>query len=510
MVNKKIIRMGKVLDVDGASQPGTLKIRAYPEGFDEQALKTLTYTKWSNNDPFVYVSLLPIFFNQAPNVGETVLLFFANPFDNTFQDQYWIHFSPSNILNIKNETYEQTLSNTGQGDNISQPKALVGPAGKLKDKVLSFINKPKLVNQSIEGVFPKTSEVAVMGRGTSDMVLGERSLLIRAGKVNDFTPNVIPKRNFNRAFIDLSHFTQKTVKDAKPTTFIYNQNQSIPVKKYIVYDINNLESDSNIGGTFSGYIKIYELKENEKTLSNNLTQDTDLTDSIGLNLFEYQFEALSQSSVIDLINTFLDKCFNEQGLINIPPKPNYQIREPRFPSFFCYGPNISSGLSSQDNIIKINSQNFKNNVKYFNVQGSSIVYGTNLLSLPPKPKIEKVFNSNVEKINETYATVGSDYIYLLSHKTSIGTEKVNLTSTIDTLDVVTLESFKNKTNSMVRGEKLLELLSLIVDFLTDHIHNPNESPDEGPYGSKQLTKQKLRDALSDAQNTVLNQNIRIN
>lgn len=510
MVNKKIIRLGKVLDVDGASQPGTLKIRAYPEGFDEQALKTLNFTKWSTNDPFVYVSLLPIFFNQAPNVGETVLLFFANPFENTFQDQYWIHFSPSNILNIRNETYEQTLSNTGQGNNVSQPKSLVGPAGKLKDKVLSFINKPKLINQSIEGVFPKNSEIAVMGRGTSDMILGDRSLLLRAGKVTDFVPNQIPKRNFTRAFVDLSHFTEKTIKNSQPTIFLYNQNQSIPVKKYIVYDINNLESDTTNGGTFSGSIKIYELKENEKTLSNNLTQDTDLTDSIGLTLFEYSFESISISTTVSLINKFLEKCFNDIGLINIPPKPNYQIKEPRFPAFFCYGPNISNGMTSSDNIVKKNSLYLKDHVKYFNVQGSSIVYQTNLVTLPPKPKIEKFYNKEVEKINETYTTVGSDYIYLLSHQTSIGTEKVNLTSTIDTLGIDVLESFKNKTNSMVRGEKLIELLSLIVDFLTDHVHNPNESPDEGPYGSKELTKQKLRDALADAQNTVLNQNIRIN
>jgi hypothetical protein len=62
MVNKKIIKLGKVLDVDGASQPGTLKIRAYPQGIDETALNKTSFTKWSDNDPYVFVSLLPIFF----------------------------------------------------------------------------------------------------------------------------------------------------------------------------------------------------------------------------------------------------------------------------------------------------------------------------------------------------------------------------------------------------------------------------------------------------------------
>ena len=511
MVNKKIIKLGKILDVDGSSQPGTLKIRAYPQGIDEAALNATSFTKWAENDPYVFVSLLPIFFNQAPKEGETVLLFYANPFENTFQDQYWIQFSPSNILNIGGETYEQTLSNTGQGDNIAQSKALVGPSSNTKGKQFNY-GSPKLINQNIEGVFPKNSEVAVMGRGTSDVVLGENSLLLRAGKVYEFVPNQIPKRNFNRAFVNLSHFKEKITTNLEPTVFLYNQTDSIPVKKLIIYDVDNLESNPNqpVNGKFSGSITIYELLDNEKTLSNNITQDTDFSDSIGSTLFEYKFNTLTLLSATTLINLFLEKSFGDLGLINIPPMPNYQIKEPRYPSFFCFGPKISSGLRSSNPIISKNSNDFKNFVKYFTTSESSIVYGKNLLIQPPRPRKEVVYEKQVEKIDETYATLGANTIFLLSHVQSIGTEKVNLNSTIDSLDIQDLESFVDKTNSSVRGEKLLDLLDLIVDFVTDHVHNPNESPDEGPYGTRKLTKQKLRDALADARNTVLNQNIRIN
>lgn len=511
MVNKKIIKLGKVLNVDGASQPGTLKIRAYPQGIDETALNKTSFTKWSDNDPYVFVSLLPIFFNQAPQEGETVLLFYANPFESTFQDQYWIQFSPSNILNIGGETYEQTLANTGQGDNIAQPKSLVGPSSNTKGKPFNY-GSPKLINQNIEGVFPKNSEVAVMGRGTSDVVLGQNSLLLRAGKVYEFVPNQIPKRNFNRAFVNLSHFKEKITTNPEPTIFLYNQTESIPVKKLIIYDVDNLESNPNppINGTFTGSIKIYELLENEKTLSTNITQDTDFSDSIGSTLFEYTFNSLSLVSATTLINTFLEKSFGDLGLINMPPVPNFQIKEPRYPSFFCFGPNITNGLRNSNPIINKNSNDFKNFVKYFTSSESSIVYGKNLLVQPPKPKKEEVFEKEVEKIDETYTTIGADTIFLLSHLQSIGTEEVNLSNTIDTLDIEDLESFVDKTNSSVRGEKLLDLLDLIVDFVTDHVHNPNESPDEGPYGVRKLTKQKLRDALADARITVLNQNIRIN
>jgi hypothetical protein len=64
---------------------------------------------------------------------------------------------------------------------------------------------------------------------------------------------------------------------------------------------------------------------------------------------------------------------------------------------------------------------------------------------------------------------------------------------------------------MVRGEKLIELLELIVAFLLSHVHNPNEEPDGGPYNTvTNISSQTVRDALSNAKNVVLNQNIRIN
>jgi hypothetical protein len=82
----------------------------------------------------------------------------------------------------------------------------------------------------------------------------------------EFIPNTIPTKNPNRAFIDLSRFKEKTQDVGDPYTYFYVQEDSIPVKKYVVYDIDNLESESN----YSGTIKIYDLKEGINTLSNNL------------------------------------------------------------------------------------------------------------------------------------------------------------------------------------------------------------------------------------------------
>ena len=68
---------------------------------------------------------------------------------------------------------------------------------------------------------------------------------------------------------------------------------------------------------------------------------------------------------------------------------------------------------------------------------------------------------------------------------------------------------ENKTNSLVRGEKLMELLSKIVNFVSSHTHAfPGLAP--VPQGHDGTRVEDLTKLLQDAPNTILNQNIRIN
>lgn len=505
--SKRFIREGVILAVDGAPQPGTLKIRARPLDIDQDALNSTSFTEWGKDDPFVFVSFLPIYFNQAPKVDERVLLVYSNPNNTNFNDQYWISSSPANILNINKETYLQTLSNSNLGDNIAPAKSLVGPKSNVVGNILESGN-PKLINDKIVGVFPTTTEVALMGRGSADVVVGEESLLLRAGKVLEFIPNTIPARNPNRAFIDLSRYKEKTKDVGDPYTYFYTQEDSIPVKKYVVYDIDNLESEFN----YSGTIKIYDLKDSVQTLSNNLSEDTDLTDVLGnAPLFVYSFDALPKLSAVTIINTFIGKCFNDLGLVNMPPQQNYQLSGQRFPGFFCYGPKISQGIRSTDVIIQSNSDYFRNNVTYYTKKGSSKIYSPNNVVSIPKPKTEKVQNKETTKVDDTYVTIGANTLYLISHNSIVPSRgPINLNNSITTLTQKELEIIGAKTEPTVRGDELMKLIGLIVDFLISHVHNPNEEPDYGPYGDKKVTANTILEALANAKDTILNQNIRIN
>ena len=111
----------------------------------------------------------------------------------------------------------------------------------------------------------------------------------------------------------------------------------------------------------------------------------------------------------------------------------------------------------------------------------------------------------------TYGALASDYLYLLSHNSSIpGKGKINFDNTLYgiNLDQFVDEIFP-KTSSLVRGEELLELLNLIVRFLITHTHAypglpPVPVTQDGSSSSKILTE------LNNAVNKILNSNIRLN
>ena len=107
--------------------------------------------------------------------------------------------------------------------------------------------------------------------------------------------------------------------------------------------------------------------------------------------------------------------------------------------------------------------------------------------------------------------MASDYLFLLSHNSSIpGKGKINFDNT---LYGISLDQFVDeitpKTSSLVRGEELLELINIIVRFLTTHTHAypglpPVPVTQDGSNVSDMLTE------MQNAYTKILNNNIRLN
>jgi hypothetical protein len=105
----------------------------------------------------------------------------------------------------------------------------------------------------------------------------------------------------------------------------------------------------------------------------------------------------------------------------------------------------------------------------------------------------------------------SDTVYLLSQTSAIpGKGKINFDNTLYgvSLDQFT-DEFLPKTSSLVRGEELIELLNLIVRFLTTHTHAyPGLPPTPVTQDGSNIS-----DILTEMQNAyvkILNENIRLN
>jgi hypothetical protein len=124
---------------------------------------------------------------------------------------------------------------------------------------------------------------------------------------------------------------------------------------------------------------------------------------------------------------------------------------------------------------------------------------------------EKVQNNTTNNTPQSIATLGSQKIFLLSQdmviksKGKISFEENIYGITQNEYDTIIV----NKTDPMVRGEQLMELINLIVKFLVSHVHGyhglaPVQTGVDG------TTVNDILQKLLDAPNNILNQNIRIN
>jgi hypothetical protein len=145
------------------------------------------------------------------------------------------------------------------------------------------------------------------------------------------------------------------------------------------------------------------------------------------------------------------------------------------------------------------------------IPGYGLIYLKDKVGVPLNVKSTRVPQSSYFNDPTTYGALASDYLFLLSHNTSIpGKGKINFD---DTLYGISLDQFVDeiipKTSSLVRGEELLELINIIVRFLTTHTHAypglpPVPVTQDGSNVSDMLTQ------MQNAYTKILNSNIRLN
>jgi hypothetical protein len=156
-----------------------------------------------------------------------------------------------------------------------------------------------------------------------------------------------------------------------------------------------------------------------------------------------------------------------------------------------------------------------NLVKIYTTQikpGYGLIYKDFKTPLPFTVTTEEVTPVTTSVLDNTVGIMGANKLYLLSHDSEVqGKSKIDLANTIYGITADTIfDVIEPNTTSMVRGEPLLDLLQLIVNFLITHDHPYPMLPPTSVSRASLISTNDLLVKMQEAYQKVLNSNIRIN
>lgn len=453
--------------------------------------------KWTENDPYVFNTLLPIYLFTVPLKDELIQIYYHDNQTSQFLNAYYIQGPINRIQNIGFENFNQSGKYTDiKGIQVLGARDLRNLDGTYKDI-------------DPDGVFPNPGDIAQVGRGSTDVIQTNDTLLIRAGKYKGkLTGNSVPIGNPNRAFLQLSKFGIKTTL-GKPQVFIDTKLKNIQVKYLVEWDVTNPENQSDL---FSGAVRLYRLKPNENTQSKNLKVNTSL-EQYKFIINQEEFYDLSLNNVVKLINSYIQVCNSKTKLST--GQVLFSAIEDRYPIYFRPTNRIYDFLiNSSDIKVKQNLSSIFKDVKlnHNDKQGGyGLIYALNKTGEPINVSFKGITPTDSIELPETHAALGGQYVYLLSqYSQPPGKEKINFLNNLYGIPESQFNTqIQNNTSSMVRGEELLDLLNLIVRFVVSHEHG---YPGEPPISITQdgSTVSNLLKELNEANQKVLNQYIRLN
>jgi hypothetical protein len=512
MENNSIFFQAQVIDNEDPMMLGRIRAKLLIDNYND-IVKSINdpiwneeKDKWTARDPFVFSPLMPYFMYQVPLVNELTQIIYVNK-DFKFLNQYYIQSTFSSPTTTKFEYYVGGNKFTGTGSQLTPPKPLKNQDGTFTDQSIH------------KGVFPEPGDNAILGRGSADLVVKQDEILLRAGKFRgtSLEPNIPPVGNSKRGFLQLSRFGLR--KQKQPDKIITQLNEVVVQVNYLIeWVITNPE---NTQEKFAGTVYLYKLKNDLSTNSKNLTVDTVVKENLKSLMASESFSLLSKNETATFINNFIQTCNTSnvtKSGINLFSDSNN-----KFPIF--YRPNNltysimkasvpTSGTTENSEVSIKNVTDIYNQIKLkpaLKVSGYGLIYAKDMVGTPLNTTSTTVPQSSYYSDPTTYGAVASDYLFLLSHNSSIpGKGKINFDNT---LYGISLDQFVDeitpKTSSLVRGEELLELINMIVRFLTTHTH---AYPGLPPVSITQ-DGSNIPDMLTELQNAytkILNNNIRLN
>lgn len=513
MDNKQIIRYAEVKNINDPEGIG--RIRALPtqteinnlyrvpnELLNDSGTDVKSDYWWTREDPFVYLPLLPFFTSFAPKPKEFVHIIFAN-LDYPLQNKFYIPHLLSTPTAVVQQNYNDSLTFLSDGTN-----------NKTHAKIITELQTPSGTTKTNSyGIFPIPEDIGFLGRGTTDLILKENSVLLRAGKSTIIENDKIPVANNSRAFLELDFFPSQITKGQKEKKIVQTKNVAL-VKYLVEYQIYNPENNYNL---FMGEISLFKLKPNSATNTDNLNPLSNINQYKPPALYSIPFKDRSISEVINLVNQFVNSVSN--GIINIEGYPYFRLND-QFPFYFRMSTKNYKQLNSEstDKDTRDHLQVLFDEVNPFENSKSKGKTSFGLVAVKGQIgntfsyKIEEYQNKNFSDKPITYGLLGGDELFFMSHKAEIpGKPKITIDKSIYGYTQEQISTIiKEGTEGMVRGEQLLNLLNMIVSFLVGHVHGVPGTPPNPVSIDQGSNTPELKKLINEAPTKILNEYIRIN
>ena len=458
---------------------------------------------WSDEDPFVFLPFLPYFINQVPKEKESCLLFYFDRRNRTGRNKFYMMgpFSSPLTIEFENIKSSRTRLSSGRQNSVRSLPPIKNGNGEYKNPLQN------------KGVFAEPMDISINGRDTADMILKNNEVILRAGKHFPFERGTIPVSNTKRAFLQLSNFDKKTVK-GDPVEYKVITNETQKIKYLIEYYCLTPETQVDV---FTGGVFIYLIPDDPFSNEMDVRFFGNNTNYQGQKNIIYQKQLNAISGVTNFakeINTILTTFKDSSNLITSVPDGQ------QFPFYYRADSNIRKILTDlTGNIDYTKVKNMVNLKDEVMISATDLETGYGLAlnksldkDLPLNLRKETSTPYTSEKINNSVGLVGANQLYLLSHQTEIeGKQKINLEGTVYGVDYNTVvENLEPSTSPMVRGDELMDLLQLIVNFLITHDHAYVQLPPTAISLSSGISTSEVLKKMQEAYEKVLNQNIRIN
>ena len=488
---------------------------------------------WSIDDPHIYTSFLPYHINVVPRVDEMVF-YFVQESSKTSLSRIYVGPVLSHPSNVKGEKYESAQVITSKGKKGNQGEAyLLGDVNT---------NIPLSPDISKKGVFPHPDDIAIIGRENSEIILGMREyaipsetnnsdgwypqILIRSGKFKKVSDSQIPDRYDRPSFVQLNTFDKTYRNIDRPVT--KTDSTDTYLKHIIVYDIDYATlSTSNM----SGHVSLYRVNSGGDTDSGQiLASDMNPEKFIegitwmpdGNYLIKSTFSGLNKRQVSRHIEKFINAIDDNdrpkvEGLMTYPDSVTDWPTTTHPLYFIPTIPLTNASNDWTDNVtIKQANENVNDIFSKIKLKGvSSSGFGLAMTNNSGEREIIVESKSVMTPVGEVFegrqgiVSVGTDKIFLFSHNiTELG--KIDLSdSPYGISQEKYIDDIELKTNSLVRGEELIKLLKVIVNFVASHTHAYHGlAPVKQSWDGTRV--EDLHRLLNSADKKILNQNIRIN